>query len=209
MNWFYKFAYKFFRWVFQIFFRIKVIGAENIPKEEGFLVCSNHFSATDPIKVCYAMQGHRICYMAKKEIFRIPVFNWLIRIFGAFPVDRSKPDVGAIKHMIALLEDGQAGGMFPQGTRHPMEDPRDTSVKSGAGMICVKTQATVIPVFIAQKDFKHKNFVPSTVIIGKPITFDEMSYRHGEKGEYARISELIFDRICRLGEDNGFLDKRQ
>lgn len=51
MNWFYRFSYNFFRWIFQIFFRIKVIGAENIPEKDGFLVCSNHFSATDPIKI--------------------------------------------------------------------------------------------------------------------------------------------------------------
>lgn len=208
MNWFYRFSYNFFRWIFQIFFRIKVIGAENIPEKDGFLVCSNHFSATDPIKVCYAFKGHQICYMAKKEIFKIPIFNLMIKSFGAFPVDRSKADVGAVKHMLHLLEEGRDGGMFPQGTRHPGEDPRDTALKPGAGMICARTGATVVPVFLAQKNFKHKNFVPTTVIIGKPITFDEMNYNHGEKGEYARISALIFERVCELGVENGFLDKR-
>ena len=208
MNWFYRVAYAIFRVIFQIFFRIKVVGAENIPEKDGFLVCSNHFSATDPIKVCIAFKGHQICYMAKKELFKIPIFNLVIKAFGAFPVDRSKADVGAIKHMLHLLESGRDGGMFPQGTRHPEKDPRDTALKPGAGMICARTRATVVPVFIGQKNFRHKNFVPTTVIIGKPISFEEMNYQQGVKGEYARMSAIIFDRVCKLGVENGFLEKR-
>ena len=60
MNWFYRVAYAIFRVIFQIFFRIKIVGAENIPEKDGVLVCSNHCSATDPIKVCIAFKGHQI-----------------------------------------------------------------------------------------------------------------------------------------------------
>ena len=111
----------------------------------------------------------------------------------------------AIKHMMKLLTDGQNGGMFPQGTRHPKKDPRETEVKSGAGMITIRTQATVVPVFIDQKNFKHRAFRRSTVYIGKPITFEEFNYDSEAPGEKARISKQIFDAVCKLGEEHGAL----
>ncbi len=201
----YKNYYRFFAWLFKFLYRIEVVGAENIPESDGFLVCSNHFSATDPIKVAYAFRGHQIHFMAKKELFKIPLFNSLIRVMGAFPVDRSRADVGAVKYMLKLLENGKSAGMFPQGTRHPGKDPRTTSVKTGVGMIAARTGATVVPVFIEQKDYKHRNFRPSVITIGKPITPEELNYQHGVPGEYNRMSQLVFDRICAIGEENGYL----
>ncbi len=201
----YKKYYKCFAWLFKFFYNIKVVGAENIPENDGFLVCSNHFSATDPIKIAYAFRGHQVFFMAKKELFKVPVLSFLIRTLGAFPVDRSKADVGAVKHMLKLLESGESAGMFPQGTRHPNEDPRGTAVKNGAGMIAAKTGAWVVPVFIDQKNFKHRVFRRSRVTIGKPISPEELNYQHGVPGEYNRISQLIFDRICEVGVEHGYL----
>ncbi len=201
----YKKYYKCFAWLFKLFYRIEVVGAENIPEKDGFLVCSNHFSATDPIKIGYAFRGHQIFFIAKKELFKVPVLGFLVKTLGAFPVDRSKADVGAIKQMLRLLESGESAGMFPQGTRHPNEDPRGTDVKNGAGMIAARTGAHVVPVFIDQKNFKHRVFRRSTVTIGKPISPEELAYQHGVPGEYNRISRLIFDRICAVGEEHGYL----
>lgn len=201
----YKNYYRFFSGLFGFFYRIKVSGQENIPQKDGFLVCSNHFSATDPIKVCYAFRGHQVCYMAKKELFRIPVLNYLIRTMGAFPVDRSKADVGAVKHMLKLLENGECGGMFPQGHRYPEQDPRGTQIKPGAGMMAARTGTVVVPVFIAQKNFKHRLFRRTYVTVGKPITAAEFDYKHGVPGEYIRISQQIFDAVCRVGEESGYL----
>lgn len=204
----YRFLYKFFRVIFGFMFRIKVIGKENIPQDDGFLVCCNHFSGTDPIKIAYAMPGHKINFMAKKELFGIPVFSHLIKLMGAFPVDRSIADVGAIRKMLAYLESGESCGIFPQGTRHPGVDPRNTAIKPGAGMMVARTGATVLPVFIEQKDFKHKNFRPSTVYIGKPMKAEDFKYQPKQPGEYIRISNEIFSEVCRLGEENGCLEEK-
>lgn len=202
----YKFYYAVFANFFGFWYNIKVVGKENIPEGDGFLVCSNHYSATDPIKISYAFKGHQVHYMAKKELFKVPVLKSLIKTLGAFPVDRSRADVGAIKHMLRLLESGESAAMFPQGTRHPEEDPRETTVKTGAGMISAKTNATVVPVFLHQKNFKHRSFRRATVVIGKPIPFEEFGYDHEVPGEYARISNEIFNRICKVGEEAGFLE---
>ena len=98
-------------------------------------------------------------------------------------------------------------GMFPQGTRHPGEDPRTTAVRNGAAMIAYHADATVLPVYIHRKDNTPKLFRKTTVVIGRPIPFAEFAYDAEGKGEYARIASEIFDRVCTLGEELTTCDK--
>lgn len=196
---FHRFICFTFGGIVRLIFRMRVIGRENEPEQGGFLVCSNHISAADPIIITAAMD-HQVCFMGKKELFKIPFLSWLMRSLGGFPVDRKGGDVGAVKHSIRLLEDGKCVGMFPQGTRHPGEEPRATSVRNGAAMIAYHANATVLPVFIYRKDHTPKLFRKTTVIIGKPVPFSVFAYDAEKKGEYARIAGEIFDHVCTLGE---------
>ena len=196
---FHRFICFTFGGIVRLIFRMRVIGRENEPEQGGFLVCSNHISAADPIIITAAMD-HQVCFMGKKELFKIPFLSWLMRSLGGFPVDRKGGDVGAVKHSIRLLEDGKCVGMFPQGTRHPGEEPRATSVRNGAAMIAYHANATVLPVFIYRKDHTPKLFRKTTVIIGKPVPFSAFAYDAEKTGEYARIAGEIFDHVCTLGE---------
>jgi 1-acyl-sn-glycerol-3-phosphate acyltransferase len=192
--------------IIRCIFRVKVEGGENLPSEGSYIVACNHICDADPVILAASVKNRRqIRFMAKKELFKIPGLNLLIKTMGAFPIDRSGADVGAIRHMMRLLESGESTGMFPQGTRHPKEDPRETSVKSGVGMIATHTEATVVPVFLYQKNFKHRIFRKTIVSIGKPIPFEEFEYEKGALGEYVRISKMVFDRICEIGEEEGYL----
>lgn len=182
-------------------FRVKVIGRENEPDEGGFMVCANHTSATDPVVVCYAFRKHQVRYMAKKELFKVPVVNWLVSLMGAYPVDRGGSDVGAIKKSVTMLKEGQCMGIFPQGHRYPAVDPRTTPTKNGAALICTKAEANIVPVYIARKNNTHKLFRRTWVIIGEPIPFSELNFDKDAAGEYARITDLVFDRICTIGEN--------
>ena len=100
----YRSFYAGFAWLVGVIFRIRVIGRENEPDEGGFMVCANHTSATDPVVICYAFRKHQVRFMAKKELFKVPVVNWLVGLMGAFPVDRGGNDVGAIKKSVNLLK---------------------------------------------------------------------------------------------------------
>jgi 1-acyl-sn-glycerol-3-phosphate acyltransferase len=184
-----------------LLFRIKVINPENEPKDGGFVVCANHISATDPIKVCYAFRSHQVCFMAKKELFKIPVISGFLKMLGAFPVDRGGNDVGAIKKAVGIVESGKCLGVFPQGHRYPGEDPRSTKTKNGAALISAKAGATVVPVYIWCKGKKSKLFRKSYVIIGEAIPFEQFEYDKDNSGEYSRMTDIIFDKICSLGED--------
>ena len=196
----YRFTYTCFAWLVSLFFRIKVIGRENEPERGGFMVCANHTSATDPVLICCAFKKHQIRFMAKKELFKVPVVNWLVGLMGAFPVDRGGGDVGAIKKSVGIVKDGSCMGIFPQGHRYPGENPRDTKTKNGAALICTKAEADIVPVYIWRKDNRHKLFRRAYVIIGEPIPYESLSYDKDGAGEYARITDIIFDRICALGE---------
>ena len=181
--------------------RIHVTGHENEPDEGGFVVCANHVSASDAVVLCYAFRKHQVHLMAKKELFKIPILSGLIRMFGAFPVDRKGSDVSAIKTAVSVVKEGKCMGIFPQGHRYPGENPRDTEVKNGAALICTKANANVVPVYIKRKNNRAKLFRKTEVIIGKEIPFDSLEYNHEATGEYTRITNLIFDRICTLGEE--------
>ena len=196
----YRIVYALFAKFVSCWFRIRVIGQENEPEEGGFLVCGNHTAASDAVVVAYAFRKHQVRLMAKKELFKIPIVAPLIRMLGAFPVDRSGKDVGAIKGAVELLKEGKCMGMFPQGHRYPGEDPRNTPVKNGAALICARTCADVVPVYIARKNNTPKMFRRTYIIIGEKIPFESFGYDPDGSGEYARITNMIFDRICTLGE---------
>ena len=187
----------------RLLFRIRRKGRKNEPRREQgpYLVCANHQTLLDVVFIAASLKRQQPHFMAKAELFRVPVFGWLVRKLGAFPVSRGKGDVGAVKHSIELLKSGRSVGMFPQGTRCPERNPRDCQIKFGAGLIAAHAGATVLPVHIKMKNYKWRFFRRVQVIIGEPIPFENFHYREGVAGEYARITGMIYDEICRLGEE--------
>jgi 1-acyl-sn-glycerol-3-phosphate acyltransferase len=197
----YRIIYAIFAGIVGFILGIKVVGAQNEPDDGGFLVCSNHTSATDPIVICYAFRKNQIRFMAKKELFKIPLLATLIRVLGAFPVDRGAGDVGAIRHAVDILKSGESSGIFPQGHRYPGEDPRSTPTKNGAALICTRAEADVLPVYIWRKKNRLRLFSKTYVIIGEKIPYESLGFDHEAGGEYNRITAIIFDKICTMGEE--------
>ena len=187
----------------RVIFRIKYHGAENEPRaDEGpYILICNHISNTDPVFLCAGIKHQQPYYMAKKELFKVPILGKLVSALGAFPVNRAGADVSAIKNTISILKSGRCIGIFPQGHREPGKTPMEANLKTGAAMIAVKTQATVFPCCIKTKDNKFKLFRKIDVYYGKPIKFEELGYDHDASGEYLRITNLMFDRVCELYRD--------
>lgn len=186
-----------------LIFRIRWKNRKNEPKrcEGPYLVCANHQTALDVVFLAAVLKRQQPHFMAKAELFKVPVFGWICRKLGAFPVSRGRGDVGAIKRSVDLLKSGRSVGLFPQGTRCAEQNPRDCKIKFGAGMIAARAGVQVLPVHIKMKDYKWKFFRRVQVIVGEPIPFEAFNYQEGESGEYARITEMIYDEICRLGEE--------
>ena len=186
-------------------YRIEVIGAENIPEDTeknqlpGFMLCSNHIANLDPVVIVAAIRI-KINWMAKDSLFKIPVLSQLIRALGAFPVNRASGDVGAIKRTIAQLKDHKSVGIFPQGHRKPGVDPRATEIRYGAGMIAYRSGCDVLPIAIETKKRKLLPFTKTVIIVGERIPFAQLGLTEGNTESYKHASDLIFDRICTLGE---------
>lgn len=181
---------------------MKVKGAENepTPDQGTYLVIANHRTWADPIYLCCALKHQQPHFMAKKELFKIPLLNLLIRALGAYPVNRGGADVGAIRHTIEMLKQGVCVGMFPQGHRYNGVDPRTTSVKTGAAMIAQKADVQVLPVFIKVKNNRHRFLCKKEIIVGKPIPMSELGYNPEAPGEYQRMADQLFERVCQLGD---------
>ena len=182
--------------------RIHGHNAENEPDEsEGpYIVISNHISNIDPICICAVIDKQQPHFMAKKELFKVPLLNSLVKALGAYPVDRGGADVGAIRKTIRMLNEGKCIGIFPQGQRMQGQDPRETKIKPGVGMIASRTGATVLPCFIKTKKRRFCLFRRIDVYVGKPIKFEELGFDPEAKGESMRISQYLFDKVCELGE---------
>ena len=197
---FYKVMYALFSGVVKLLFGIRVVNPENEPENGGYLICSNHVSATDAVVICYAFKKNQAHFMAKKELFKIPVLAQLIKMLGAFPIDRSGGDVGAIKSAVKIVKDGGCLGIFPQGHRYPGVDPRTTPTKNGMALIASRTKADIVPTYIWRKKNKFKLFRRTYIIIGDPISFESLNMQGISSAEYTRVTELVFDKICTMGE---------
>lgn len=197
----YRIIYAIFSGIVGFLFNIKVVNKEREPDDGGYVICANHVSATDPIALCYAFRKNQVFFMAKKELFKVPVLAPLIKTMGAFPVDRGGNDVSAVKNAISLLLEKKSMGIFPQGHRYVGVDPRETKPKNGVALVSTKTGADILPCYIWRKNNKFKLFRRTYVIIGDVIPFDSLNYNPEASGEYARITNIAFDKICTLGEE--------
>ena len=197
----YRIIYAIFSGIVGFLFNIKVVNKEREPDDGGYVICANHVSATDPIALCYAFRKNQVFFMAKKELFKVPVLAPLIKTMGAFPVDRGGHDVSAVKNAISLLSEKKSMGIFPQGHRYVGVDPRETKPKNGVALVSTKTGADILPCYIWRKNNKFKLFRRTYVIIGDVIPFDSLNYNPEASGEYARITNIAFDKICTLGEE--------
>lgn len=196
---FYEAIYKIFARPVRALYRVRVIGAENLPAEGGCLLCSNHTSMRDVVVLAAALP-RQPRYMAKKELFKIPLLSQLIRALGAFPVDRGGADVSSIKKSIAMIEGGEVVSLFPQGHRVKGRCARGTPIKNGAGLIAYRSGACVVPAYIKTKAYRVKPFRRTEIIIGKPIANSDLGFVSGGTAEYSAASRMIFDAICDLGE---------
>jgi len=196
--------YQLFKWsvvnpVLRIYFQGRVYGAEYVPQQGPLVVVSNHATYFDPpILSCCVKRP--VAYMAKEELFQVPILRQAIQLYGAYPVSRGNADRSAIRSALKCLEAGWATGVFLQGTR--TEDGRITEPKLGAALIAAKAKAPLLPVSLwgTQKIFvkgsSYPHLVPITVRIGQPIaapTSTERSELESVTQQCATIINALHD----------------
>lgn len=184
-QWFQNLALPFVELSFHLYFGLRIVGRENLPKG-GCVVCANHTQNSDPPLAAAAISNrHNMMCMAKKELFEVRGLGWLITWLGAFPVDRSRADLTAIKTALKTVKEGKKLIIFPQGTRGANEE----DAKDGAAMLALKTKAPIVPMYISENK-RFRSHV--TVVIGKPFLPDPTSK------DYSALSHEIMHRIYAL-----------
>lgn len=192
---FYKIAVAFCRICLLFAFRIKAVGQDNIPKEGGCILALNHKSNLDPViaaVTCKRKPG----FMAKAELFENKFFGALIKSLGAFPVQRGKGDIGAIKCALSMLKEESMILMFPEGKRvKKPEDEKFTKAKPGAVMIAIRARVPIQPAYISGKYSFMKKI---TVKYGEPIYFDEYYDKKLTVEELQNITDEVMKNIRSL-----------
>lgn len=186
---FYSFARSIVKSIFKPLYRIEAIGAENFPKEGGVLLCSNHISNFDPI-VVGIMIKRNVYYMAKEELFKVPVFGKIVEMCNAFPVKRGMSDREALRKGLKVLKDGHVLGLFPEGTRSKTGELGKGL--AGAGFFALKSDAAVVPCAVIGP---YKSFRKLKMVYGMPIDMTELRKNRASAEE---VTELIMSEIHKL-----------
>jgi len=129
----------------RLLFRIEAVGTGHIPRSGPALIVSNHSSVLDP-PIVGAVTPCPLHFLAKAELFSIPLFGWLISALHALPVKRDGTDPAALRSALRVLATGQALLVFPEGTRGAEGTLREG--KPGAGMLALLSGAPVVPAYI-------------------------------------------------------------
>lgn len=191
--------YHLFKWsvvspLLNTYFRGRVYGAQNVPQKGAFVLVSNHASYFDPPILSCAVR-RPVAYMAKEELFRIPILKQSIELYGAYPVKRGASDRTALQAALKVLQQGWVAGIFLQGTRTP--DGRITHPKLGAALIAAKAGVPLLPVSlwgtekILRKGSSVPRSVPVTVRIGELIEPPSSIKREALQAAIDRCTRLI------------------
>ena len=168
--------------LFRLLFRGQTIGIANLPKTGGVLIVSNHGSHLDPPILGHAL-GRPVAFMAKSELFRVPILASIISACGAYPVKRGAGDREELRTASNRLIEGWATGVFLDGTRQ--ENGRVNDPKSGAALLAGRTGCPILPVAIVNS---HRAF-PKGSILPRFISI------------HLRVGELIQPPKTRKRED--------
>lgn len=183
-------------------FRFRVVGKEGVPGTEGVILAANHVSYLDPIFIGVALVERQLHFMAKEELFRVPIFGGLIRRLNAFPVRRGRVDHGAIRQCLRLLGEQERLLMFPEGTRGDGMALREA--EEGIGLLAERSGCAVVPVFVHGTDgvLPRGRWIPRlrpvTVYFGQPLRPVAGVPHRESRWAYKQLSEQVMKGIAEL-----------
>jgi 1-acyl-sn-glycerol-3-phosphate acyltransferase len=188
--------------------RSVVEGLEKLPPGTAVYVC-NHQSNVDPVLV-FASLGKHLRFVAKRELFKIPIFGAALRATGMIPVDRSgsERDKEALSHAVEAVKSRVSILFFAEGTRDP--NGRLRAFKKGAAVLAIQAQVPLVPLALAgTKDVMHKKSLLIhggrlvVLLVGTPIATARMTLEQRDTltdTAHAQVAELLASANARLEE---------
>jgi 1-acyl-sn-glycerol-3-phosphate acyltransferase len=167
----YTIVEKILRPLFTVVYRIRITGREHVPETGPCVLAANHVSVMDGFFLGIAVT-RQVRFMAKSELYRVPVVKQILHAAGAFPVDRGADAGRAVAAGVALLERGACIGLFPEGTSLP---DQKRGYKRGAARLALASGAPLIPVALVGTELTleprtHRISLPRVrIVIGEAI----------------------------------------
>ncbi|WRP05091.1 lysophospholipid acyltransferase family protein [Rossellomorea aquimaris] len=185
----YSFAKGLVKSILSPLYRIEVKGLEHFPEEGGVLLCTNHIDNLDP-PVVGISAPRPVSFMAKEELFSVPVLGKLLPDLRAFPVKRGMSDREALRKGLQVLKRGDVLGLFPEGTRS--KTGKIGKGLAGAGFFALRSDAYVVPCAIIGP---YKPFRKLKVVFGPPIAMEGI---REQKLNAEKTTEIIMQHIEKL-----------
>ena len=162
---------------FRTYFRWRVCNPERVPLQGPVILASNHASFLDPPLIGCAVRRH-INFLAREDLFNVPVVGWVLRQWKVVPVDREGGGAKGLKAILDRLLAGDAIILFPEGTR--TRDGKLQPARAGIGLAVIKSTAPVVPARIFgsyEAQGRHVRFPrPCHLIVkfGTPLRFEQL-----------------------------------
>jgi len=197
----YQFSRIILGFIVRILFRVRIYGRKNLIKPP-YIIASNHASYLDPPILGLIGGMHPVSFMAKKELFDMPVIGAWFRMVRCIAVKRGENSIKSLKDALEVLKEKRAIALFPEGTRS--EDGALQEAKRGVGFLISKSRVPVVPVYIEgtqqalPKKGKIKWGATVKAYVGRPILPEDFISEGINSREYARFSSSVMDNIAKI-----------
>jgi 1-acyl-sn-glycerol-3-phosphate acyltransferase len=184
-------------------FSLRVHGAEHLPEYGSFILAANHHNYLDGVVLGVAVP-RPISFLVMPRVFRAtPLHPPFHRRIGSIPVNLERPDPGAIKRVLRVLEAGRVVGIFPEGPFS--QEGRLVRGQPGAAMIALRSGVPIVPAAIAgtYEALRARRFYlprrhPLSVRFGAPLQFDPLRHRPVGRETREEITRRIMSEIAAL-----------
>lgn len=184
--------------------RFKVHGLSNIPSKGGALIVGNHVHNSDPILMLSA-SNRPILWMAKEEVWDLPILRWFATQSGAFPVQRGTFDRSAIRVAVETVHEGLLVGMYPEGTRsttgglkEPFAGASLVALRSGAPVIpCVIVGSVDLPLNGVKQRQRRTRYPRVEVWFGPPFVLNPRA-EDGKRYSMSELTDAMMTELARL-----------
>lgn len=180
-----------------LFYRVRAVGLENVPKDGPLVLAPNHFSQMDHFFVGLYLR-RKIRFLAKSQLFGPPVLTYVYKHGGVIPIRRGHEDEEAFKTVFTVLEQGGMLLIYAEGGRSRSGELGEP--KRGIGRIALESGAPIVPVAVhgsaKVRRWKRFRFPKVTVQFGEPLSFP-VEHSPGRERQLEVATE-VFDEVRRM-----------
>jgi 1-acyl-sn-glycerol-3-phosphate acyltransferase len=198
----YKISQFIARGLFRLYFRVRIEGKENIPKEGGYIIVANHISFLDPLLIC-TIVPRIIHYLTYAIYYYARPLHWFCKRVYCIPIKKDGKDISGLKKALRLLKSGELIGIFPEGERSQTGQLQQP--EPGVALIALRAKVPILPVGIrgAYEAFPRGAKFPKpqqiTITFGKPFRIDDhidVQRKAQNSDVQQHVLDLIMSRIA-------------